>query len=92
MIKNSDHREPAQSHNLDLVISVDTATAHLCGAMGKPVWLMLEPPTSSDWRWLREGKETVWYPSAKLFRQEKAGDWKKVISEIKQELSISYFI
>ena len=66
--------------NLDLVISVDTAVAHLAGAIGKPVWTML--PKASDWRWLLEREDTPWYPTMRLFRQPKAGDWKSVIERV----------
>ena len=59
--------------NLDLIISVDTGTAHLSAAMGKPTWLLL--PSNCDWRWGLESDGTAWYPSMRLFRQEHAGDW-----------------
>lgn len=71
--------------NLDLVISVDTATAHLAGAMGKPVWTLL--PFSPDWRWMMNRTDTPWYPSMKLFRQKKRGDWKGVFRAAARELS-----
>jgi tetratricopeptide (TPR) repeat protein len=66
--------------NLDLLISVDTAVAHIAGAMGKPVWLLIPP--SSDWRWLTERTDTPWYPTMRLFRQRKMGDWPSVIDEV----------
>jgi Tfp pilus assembly protein PilF len=65
---------------LDLVISVDTAIAHLAGAMGKPVWLLNRLDT--DWRWLTEGETTPWYPTMRIFRQRWAGDWDGVIDEV----------
>ncbi|MBZ0198629.1 MAG: tetratricopeptide repeat protein [Ignavibacteriaceae bacterium] len=70
--------------NLDLVISVDTAVAHIAGAMGKPVWTIL--PFAPDWRWMLKRNESPWYPSMKLFRQCYKGDWKGVIEKVKLEL------
>jgi tetratricopeptide (TPR) repeat protein len=71
--------------NLDLVISVDTAVAHLAGALGKPVWVML--PFAPDWRWLLAGEETVWYPTMRLYRQDRAGDWDRVIERLGDALA-----
>lgn len=68
--------------NLDLVISVDTATAHLAGSLGVPVWVAL--PKASDWRWLLDREDSPWYPSMRLFRQQRQGDWDDVIEEIDQ--------
>ncbi|MFV1977194.1 MAG: glycosyltransferase family 9 protein, partial [Candidatus Scalindua sp.] len=70
--------------NLDLVISVDTAVAHLTGAIGKPVWTLL--PFASDWRWLLKHKDSPWYPSMRLFRQYQPGDWGGVFDKVKQAL------
>lgn len=66
--------------NLDLVITVDTVVAHLAGAMGKPVWLLLSK--GADWRWFEDGDDSPWYPTARLFRQKLLGDWDRVISRV----------
>ena len=73
--------------NLDLVISVDTAVAHLAGALGKPCWLLL-PDHRCDWRWLTERSDTPWYPSMRLFRQPPGGGWATVILEVASELRL----
>lgn len=78
------HDTAALVANLDLVITVDTALAHLAGAMGKPVWLML--PALSDWRWLEKRDDSPWYPTMRLFRQPEPGDWGSVIQQIKAAL------
>lgn len=70
--------------NLDLVVSADTATAHLAGALGVPVWTALtEPP---DWRWLLDRDDSPWYPTMRLFRQAKPGEWSGVFDRIAQAL------
>jgi Flp pilus assembly protein TadD, contains TPR repeats len=66
--------------NLDLVISVDTAVAHLAGALAKPVWL-LTPPIP-EWRWLIDRDDSPWYPTMRLFRQDRPGDWAGVIDRV----------
>lgn len=70
---------------LDLVITIDTAVAHLAGALGKPVWILL--PFAADWRWLREREDCPWYPSARLFRQPRIGDWEAVVARVTNELA-----
>jgi Glycosyltransferase family 9 (heptosyltransferase) len=69
---------------LDLVISVDTSVAHLAGALGEPVWILL--PYNPDWRWLLDRDDSPWYPSARLFRQQQIGNWAGVIDQVKNEL------
>jgi Flp pilus assembly protein TadD len=69
---------------LDLVISVDTAVAHLAAAMGKPVWLLL--PFAPDWRWLLDRDDSPWYPTIRLFRQSVRGDWTSVIEAVATQL------
>jgi hypothetical protein len=66
--------------NLDLVISIDTSVPHLAGALGRPVWTLL--PFDGEWRWLLEREDTPWYPSMRLFRQEKPGDWSGVLAKV----------
>jgi tetratricopeptide (TPR) repeat protein len=70
---------------LDVVVSVDTAVAHLAGALGRPVVILL--PHAADFRWLRGSSETPWYPTAKLLRQPAFGDWDSVISDLAEELN-----
>jgi hypothetical protein len=70
--------------NLDLVISIDTSVAHLAGALGKPIWILLS--FTPDWRWLLERNDCPWYPTARLFRQRDAGAWAKVITQVDDAL------
>jgi hypothetical protein len=67
--------------NLDLVIAVDTSVAHLAGALGKQTWLLL--PYRPDWRWGLASENSPWYPTMRLFRQRKAGDWQEVLDRVK---------
>ncbi|MEO5375316.1 MAG: tetratricopeptide repeat protein [Alphaproteobacteria bacterium] len=70
---------------LDLIITIDTAAAHLAGALGRPVWVLLAH--AADWRWLVGRDDSPWYPTARLFRQPRHGDWDAVISRMAGELS-----
>jgi hypothetical protein len=74
---------------MDLVVTVDTSVAHLAGAMGKPVWILL--PYNSDWRWLLERDDSPWYPSARLYWQRQVGDWEPVINRINNDLRTASF-
>jgi hypothetical protein len=69
---------------LNLVITTDTCIAHLAGAMDKPVWILL--PHLADWRWMQETETTPWYPSARLFRQTRPGDWPGILERVSTEL------
>lgn len=70
---------------MDLIISVDSTLVHLAGALGKPVWTLL--PYSPDWRWMLNREDSPWYPTMRLFRQPKPGDWASVITRVKAELT-----
>jgi hypothetical protein len=70
--------------NLDLVITVDTAVAHLAGALGKLVWLLNRFDTC--WRWLEDRRDSPWYPTLRLYRQPRAGDWDTVVAEVARDL------
>jgi tetratricopeptide (TPR) repeat protein len=69
---------------LDLVVSVDTSVAHLSGALGMPVWVLL--PFSPDWRWLLDRQDSPWYPTARLFRQSKSREWNAVVGQLRDAL------
>jgi hypothetical protein len=71
--------------SLDLVVTIDTAVAHLAGAMGKPTWILL--PHAPEWRWMLDREDTPWYPTARLFRQKRLGDWESVIERVRASLS-----
>jgi hypothetical protein len=71
--------------HLDLVITVDTATAHLAGALGIPCWVLLQE--HPDWRWLLGREDSPWYPSVRLFRQEQFGTWEPVIARVRTQLA-----
>jgi hypothetical protein len=73
---------------LDLLITVDTSWAHMAGALGVPVWILL-PRHFCDWRWLRDRSDSPWYASARLFRQEHPGDWASVLAQVRQALDDS---
>jgi tetratricopeptide (TPR) repeat protein len=70
---------------LDLVISVDTSTAHLAGALGKPVWILNRFDTC--WRWFLDRSDTPWYPTARIYRQERANDWRGVVDRVHADLA-----
>lgn len=69
---------------LDLIITVDTMMAHLVGAMGRPVWTLL--PYRCDWRWMLKREDSPWYPTMRLFRQSRPGDWDSVIGQLTRAL------
>lgn len=71
---------------VDLLITSDTSMAHLAGALGRPVWLMLR--TGPDWRWGHEGERSPWYPSMRLFRQDRPGDWAGVVGRVARSLAL----
>ena len=71
--------------NLDLVITSDSAVAHLAGALGRETWMAL--PRIPDWRWGLEGETTPWYPTLRLFRQAQAGDWDAVFARLAEALT-----
>ncbi len=72
--------------NLDLVITTDTSVAHLAGALGVPVWMAVR--AAADWRWLRDRRDSPWYPTMRLFRQETEGDWPDVFARIAVALRV----
>ncbi len=74
----------AQVAAMDQVITIDNSTAHLAAALGRPVWLLL--PFAADWRWLEARQESPWYPTLRLFRQSKPGDWEPVVEKLRASL------
>jgi hypothetical protein len=69
---------------LDLIITSDTSVAHLAGALGRPVWILLQ--FSPDWRWLLDRTDSPWYPTARLFRQRQLADWERVVEQVREAL------
>jgi hypothetical protein len=70
--------------HLDLIITPDTSVAHLAGALGRPTWLALK--YAADWRWLLDRKDSPWYPTMRLYRQETDGDWNGVFSKVERDV------
>jgi hypothetical protein len=71
---------------MDLIITPDTLAAHLAGALGVPAWVMLE--RTADWRWMRDRNDTPWYPTLRLFRQEREGDWCGAVEQVRRALEL----
>jgi ADP-heptose:LPS heptosyltransferase len=74
----------AQVAAMDLVITIDNSTAHLAGALGVPTWVLL--PFAPDWRWQLSCTDSPWYPTVRLFRQTKLGNWESVVREVESAL------
>ena len=73
--------------NLDLIVTVDTAVAHLAGLLGRQVWVVL--PYAADWRWFLERPDSPWYPTVRLFRQTKIGGWTEVFERVTAEVRLA---
>lgn len=71
---------------LDLLVTIDSMPAHLAGAIGVPVWTLLH--ADADWRWMKERNDSPWYPTMRLFRQKKQGEWSEVIDRVKAEMAV----
>jgi tetratricopeptide (TPR) repeat protein len=81
-----DYRDTAGALlSLDVVVAVDTSVAHLAGALGVPVWVLL--PFNNDWRWLEDRDDSIWYPTARLFRQKRWGEWGEVLERVAAALA-----
>jgi Tfp pilus assembly protein PilF len=80
-------RFAAQVAAMDLVITIDNSTAHLAGALGVPVWVLL--PFAPDWRWMETREDSPWYPTMRLFRQPKPGDWQSLVQRVCDALQVS---
>jgi hypothetical protein len=74
----------AQIATMDLVITIDNSTAHLAGALGVAVWVLL--PFAPDWRWLLGRDDSPWYPTMRLFRQAELSNWQSVVEEVRKSL------
>ena len=70
--------------DLDLIITVDSMTAHLAGALGRPVWTLLKQ--DADWRWMDDRDDSPWYPTMRLFRQRVPGEWRELVARVALEL------
>jgi hypothetical protein len=77
----------AQVAAMDVVVTIDNSAAHLAGALGVPVWLLL--PFAPDWRWFQTRESSLWYPAMRIFRQPKAGDWSSVVQRVRLALSMA---
>ncbi|HUB25741.1 MAG TPA: hypothetical protein VL992_09965, partial [Tepidisphaeraceae bacterium] len=76
----------ALMENLDLIITIDTSIAHLAGALGKPTWVLLKDVP--DWRWLLGREDSPWYPTMRLFRQTRRGDWESPVRRVRQAIEL----
>ena len=79
------HETAAAMQCLDLILTIDTAAAHLAGALGRTVWTLL--PWAGDWRWLSDRPDSPWYPTMRLFRQSTKGDWSEPIEQVRRQLT-----